>query len=328
MNNRNLERNLQLFFSFYSNKLRDIIGPLNGYLEFEKKLLWRRVDIFFEEENHDILIELQINDSDETHLNQILEIIQDYDIFDDTKIIWVATDFHPDHLREVRRVLRKRRDRRLDFLALKISNEMVTKLEAYSNVDDFSIIEELSSFVVHDDTELVVKYSNKDLIKNRKYSYKRLADKNEQLIRFFIKEIRNTIPEWTNAYNAKTLSARRICFGGAAHDITFKIGITAKDTLSVDVQFGQRQFDFFWNLYICEDIINKKLDPKPKWEFKKHKISNEIPYLEEKKDEILRKQVSVLKTYLEVFRILIKQRDEITHSSDDDMIELVESLME
>lgn len=326
MNKGTIERNLGLYYGFHSEKLRDIIGPTNGYLEFEKKLLLRRVDIFFEEENHDIFIEIQINDSDDTHLKQILEIIKDNEVLDDTKIIWIATGFLTDHLEEVKKALR-RSIKKLEFMALKFDSNKSRELENYANIDDFSIIDKLQYFSIHDDIELVIKFSNKELSNNRKHSFSRLANRNNELIRFYVKEVRKQMPNWVNAYNSKVLSARKISFGGTTNDITFKIGITRNNMFGVDIQFGPEGYDFFRNLFLCSNVIDKNLDPKPNWIYGKNKISYEVPYHKEDKDEVLKRQVTVLKTYLEGLSPLIKERDSIINKSDEELVHFVESLL-
>ena len=325
MNNRAIERNLGLFYGFHSQKLREIV-PIKGYLEFEKDLGRRRVDIFFEEEDHDIYIEIQIRDSDISHLKQILRIIGNDKIIDDTKIIWIATGFDSVHLEEVKRTL-KNQNRRLEFYALLISSEMVQQLEAFSDTNEFVIIDKLSRMLSYDDTEVYCKFNNYNFMKERKYSYKRLENPDHELVKFYIKEIRNQIPNWINAYNSKVPSARRISFGAGVNDISFLVGINRYERLAVEVQFSQAKLRLFRDLYSCRHMINEKLELKPIWDFKKHKIHYSIPFNVAYRDVLLEKQVSVLKRYLEVLYPLIQHRDEIGSVSSNDLESFVEVLL-
>ena len=324
---KNIERNLSLFMGFYSPKIREVIS-MEGYLEFEKKLDKRRVDIYVEGDNNDTFIEVQIKDSDKSHLKQIKSIISDNTIIDGSRIAWLATGFKTEHLSEVETAVSNSKNK-LDFYAFEISGDMINKLEDYAEVDEFSIIDKLGDLTKYDDTKLITHISNYDPHGCQVKQRIRKISKDEELVRYYIKEIRDQIPNWSNAYNSKVLCGRKIFFGAGAGDLTFKFGFDRYEMLAVELGFAHAQFELFDALYDFHDTISKRMNPKPEFSYKNHKIHYTVPYNEENKEEILKSQVSVLKYFLFFFDPLIRNRDRIISTKiNSERREVIETLLD
>jgi len=319
---KNIEKNLGIFYAFHSEELRKII-PMTGFLEFEKKMGKRRVDIYIQEKYYDVYIEMQIYDSDKSHLNQVLKIIENEDLIDNSKILWVATGFDPEHLREVKIALNKSKIK-LEFMALQISNEMVDIIEDFANVET---IDSLAYLKEYDDTKLLEKYSNEGTLEDRMLSYNRLANKEQELVRFYIEPIRRVMPQFLSAWNGKQLSGRMISFG-LIFDVAIRFGLDRYNNLTVTVSFAYSQFRLYRDLFICGHIIDEKLEKVPTWDTKNHKLYYSIPYNEEDKDSILEKQVKVLKDYVDVFTKLAEHRNEIITASEQQLEPLVANILD
>ena len=171
------------------------------------------------------------------------------------------------------------------------------------------------------------KFNNHNSVKRRKNTYKRIPNPNYELVKFYVAEIRKQIPYWPNAYRAKGLAARMISFGGGTNDIYFRIGVNRYDLLTVEVQFANKQAHLFNDLYYCSHLIENRLNPIPRWDTENHKIYHSIPFNKEDKNVLLKKQVGVLKCYLEVLYPVIQNREKIVSAKLDNLESAVELLL-
>lgn len=325
--NKSIERNLKLHYALYSTKLREIIGPTEGYLELEKKLGRRKVDIFFSQDTgKEIYIELQIYEADRSHLKQVLSIIESSEIHDESLVIWIATSFSEEMLRSVRIALSKS-PIKLEFMALTVGVEMISILEDFSNIDDFEIVEKIKYMDEYDSIKLQAMYSNEGTLEVRKYSFKRLANSEDELIRWYLTKIRKEMPYWITAWNGKQLSGRMISFS-CIFDVAFRFGLDRYNNLTVTVSFAYSQFRLYRDLFICGHIIDEKLEKTPTWDTKNHKLYYSIPYNEEDKESILEKQVKVLKDYVDVFSKLAEYRNEIISAPELELEPLVANILD
>lgn len=324
--NKGIEEKLKLFYAFYSTQLRAIIGPMEGYLELEKKLGRRKVDIFFAQNTgKEIYIEIQTYEADRSHLKQILKIIESTEIYDESLVIWISSSFSEEMLRSVRIALSKS-SVKLEFMALTVDEEMISVLEDFSNIADFEIIEKLK-YMDYDSTKLQAMYSNEESLEVRKYYFKRLANKEDELIRWYLTKIRKEMPYWITAWNGKQLSGRMISFS-CIFDVAFRFGLDRYNNLTVTVSFAYSQFRLYRDLFICGHIIDEKLEKVPTWDTKNHKLYYSIPYNEEDKELILEKQVKVLKNYVDVFTKLAEYRNEIISASESELEPLVADVLD
>ena len=216
---------------------------------------------------------------------------------------------------------------KLEFMALTVDEEMILVLEDFSNIDDYEIVEKIKYLDEYDSIKLQAMYSNEGTLEVRKYSFKRLANKEDELIRWYLTKIREEMPYWISAWNGKQLSGRMISFG-LIFDVAIRFGLDRYNNLTVLVSFAYSQFRLFRDLFICGDIIDRKLEKVPTWDMENHKLYYSIPYKEEDKESILEKQVEVLKDYVDVFTKLVEHRNEIITASEYELEELVANILD
>ncbi|RDW18798.1 hypothetical protein [Oceanobacillus chungangensis] len=170
-----------------------------------------------------IYAEYQIGPSDiynhfEKKIKLLIENIQE------GIIIWVASEFNPNHINKVKRLLKSNRDKQIDFFAIQI-NPMVLdvleycnqgyELEVYNKLDMINQIGSpplllVDKYIPLSTSYLAVPYKGRDEI----YDFSRFEDRNKYLLA----KLREIIPYYLNFHTEKESLLNKILRIAAGRD--------------------------------------------------------------------------------------------------------------
>ncbi|WP_153976923.1 hypothetical protein [Paenibacillus xylanilyticus] len=294
---------LTLFLLKYPEYLEDLIGWKLGFAEAEVPIGRRKVDMYAVNVSRrlPIFIESQVNQSDQRHLEKILEIL---DATSEGTIIWIALGFDEGHLRRVKSYLKSRKHKYINFCAVCLHEEAIArasdlnklyKLDVWDNLDNIRGSEYLPLKLYDSYSQVPPTHTGRVAV-TKDYNFERVED----IKQYMLEKFREYVPYLTNVWKAKKHNSQdcQLSFGGGRNGVNFKVSARNKFRLaSIYLHFEQSQAELY---YLFESKIQElQKNIHPVLMAKDRKIGLSF-HPQAELDETIRKLANILEKMLKV----------------------------
>ncbi|WDH83358.1 hypothetical protein [Paenibacillus urinalis] len=242
---------LTLFLLKYPEYLEDLIGQKLELAEAEVPIGRRKVDLYAINVSRrlPIFIESQVNQSDQRHLEKVLEIL---DGTSEGTIIWIASGFNEGYLQRVRSYMKSHKHKYIDFYALRLHEQAILWASDLNKLHKLEVWGKLHC--IRDSTypplELYDSYSQVPsthtgrIIVKTKYDFKRTEDVKQ----YMLEKLRGYVPHLTNVWKAKKHNSHdcQLSLGGGRNGVNFKLSAHNKyGQASIYLHFDQSQAELY-----------------------------------------------------------------------------------
>lgn len=304
MNKNNISKEFifNLFLKFHPQVVSELIGYKVEELKLEKNYFGRKIDAYTENDYVKIFIESQLTKSDNHHLKQIKFLIDNAEKDKLTYIIWCAQSFNENMINEiVNKIARDKKN--IEFIAVKINQDMIESLELLSQINEFKIIDNLHKLCSKNRLEIVAKYyrkfskinSNNDENLNRKHS-----DEKQIIMERILEEIREQLYYFPTVYREKKLIGNVLILGAGRNDIVYAAGVNRRNEIFVELKFNNSTRSIFNDLYGKKQEIDDYFDYMIDWNKGLFKIYSSEPY-KGNVDRVIKRQIRILDKLVKYF---------------------------
>ena len=298
MNTNNISKEFVfgLFLKFFPQVINNLTGLNIRNLELEKRFYDRKIDAYTKTTDRQIFIENQLTRSDNTHLQQIEFIIENVTEKENISIIWTAESFDEDMINDVEDKIQESK-KNIEFIAIKINNELIQTLDEFMFINQFNIIEKLDMLLLENKLEIVARYYRKyyqvqDFQKGN-IEEKSLTEKQKIMIKI-LEEVRKQLHYFPNVHREKKMDGNVLTIGGGKSDVIFGVGVNRYYEIFIELRFNQGAREVFNILYREKDRIDDYFDYLLEWDTQLYKIYSSYPYTGENIDRIIKRQVRLL----------------------------------
>ncbi|MCD8502084.1 MAG: hypothetical protein LRY71_10915 [Bacillaceae bacterium] len=190
----------------YPSILEDAMQLQLANIELENRAGGKKTDISAVDRKRrlNILIEVQITKSNTRYLERIKEMIE---IQPEGVIVWIASEFDDNHIREIEEWLRAKNKRYIDFYALQIDPQVMPLLIELNELYKLEVFDELYRIkevdkiltVHHSLQQFPDFYIGQAQIRKYEYNYSRIEDVKKALLCV----LRERMPYFLNFYYNK-----------------------------------------------------------------------------------------------------------------------------
>lgn len=305
-NNSDKEFYYALHLKFYKERLEKILNVNFSEVELDKNINGRKVDLYaVAEDNREVFIELQLNTSDDVHLNQIFTIIEMKEL-NNIVLVWGAIDFKSEMLDSVEAKI-KVSGKNIHFVALKINEKVIDYLKIINNnifindiIDNLKIINEVQNqFKIIEIFYRLQDANNAICVKKQEET----LDLNIKLdvMKYILIELRRQIHYYPSVYRGKKLDNNLIVLAGGKAEILYNIGINRKNYLFVSLNFGELRKEMFTELLEKKEEINDKLDYLSEFDLENRRIVTYLYFDNGKKEMVIKQIVRITDKYIRFF---------------------------
>lgn len=258
---------LSLYLKKYPQILEEIFGQKISHIELERKSGGKKIDFHAvsKQRRLEIYVENQVTPSDINHLNEkVKPIVMS---LNEGVIIWIAARFNPEHIKEIKSLLKTHRQKYIDFYAIEIHGNVLlqldqlnslNKLDIWDSLDVLNRIEQPFKVVAHH-KQIPQMHVGKTIVQDR-YDLTRLDD----IKNYTLEKLRERIPQYPNIHKAKkhNESNPRIVIGGERDGIEYNCSVRDRRNLAyVELYFSKNHQKLFEQLRVQYDYIKKQVHP-------------------------------------------------------------------
>lgn len=305
-NNSDREFYYALYIKFHKEKVENILNLKLENIELDKNFSGRKIDLVSTlEDGRKLYMELQLNKSDNIHLEQLKSIINSKDI-NNTVIVWVAVEFKSCMLSDIEEEI-KLSSKNIHFVALKLSEQVIPLLNILNNtfinniIENLSILDEIKNH--YNIEEIFYRLQNN---KNNINTKKKIDDafdlnKKEDVMKYLFVQLQKEIYYYPSIHRDKKLCNYVIVLAGGKSDVYYHIGLNRRNFLYVELRFGLKQSEVFDRLLVDEEYICNQLDYLAEFDVQNMKIGTYL-YLRSNKRKLQIKQIArISDRYIKLF---------------------------
>ncbi|HEY8890201.1 MAG TPA: hypothetical protein VIM70_08075 [Clostridium sp.] len=266
----------------------------------------RKVDITAYHGGRRCLIEVQLNKSDKDHLKQVKDLIFMVGK-GNTLLVWIAKEFKEHDLAEIRNYIALANGRNIEFVALRLNENIIKMVEQINKVNLFKQIEMLGSLNSESHfsyVESIKNYSGNGTVSSEFIEDSISYTRKQQVLLMTIKELRKDFVDYPNVYQYKDVKKGYFSIGPGFEDIDIRVVYNKKGLYGVEVIFAQfKTKQIFYRLYQKREEISEKLDFLiTSWDTRFQKIATYVNPLNYKDIENTVKMMArIVKRYIYVF---------------------------
>ena len=306
-NKRNKEYILKVYLFFNKRILEEVLRLKLVDIELEKQLGERKVDILAVSSNgHKIYVEVQLNQSDNLHLQQVLKLIEYAPANESIMIAWIAIGFNAEQIQIILKAISKSK-KNIEFLAVALELSTLVWLEYLNSLDIFEVRREMKVLdKVEDMLHVELRHfkhaielvGEKGHIQEDKTTYK------QRLLEAVVVEIRTQLEDYLPIYRSKRAVDNRVVVGAGIADAMYHIGIDRRNNFYIELKLSASKQKTYEELLKERELIDSKLDYRGDWDIKNLRIITRIPIVEGEERQI--KEVAiVLRNYVKTFYALL-----------------------
>lgn len=266
----------------------------------------RKVDIYtITEDNREVFIEVQLNESDYKHLEQLKKIIDNKDL-GNYILVWIASSFTDSMLDEIQELINKT-TKSICFYAVEFNEKVIGYLEKLNILDPLSVYEnmEILDLVDNNLNTVAINYrkksSYKDDIKYFPPNKVNTLYSKQDIVREMLSEVRKQIYYYPNVYVDKNLDNNVIVLGTGKSDVDFALGINKKYIIFIELRFSPNTQDIFNMLWEMKDQIDDIFDYRIEFNHDYLRLATYIFCREKNRDQIIKQAVRMLDKYIRFF---------------------------
>lgn len=139
-----------LYHKFNSGRLEDVLNVKLGEIELDKNFNGRKIDLYsVVDDGRELFMELQLNQSDNVHLEQIIKIVENEDI-NNILLVWGATEFKNDMIEVIEQKINES-GKNIRFIALRLNEKILDYLNILNDtfinkvIDNLKILDEVEN---------------------------------------------------------------------------------------------------------------------------------------------------------------------------------------
>ncbi|RIW32675.1 hypothetical protein D3H55_12375 [Bacillus salacetis] len=247
--------------------LTEVIGFKLHEIRLEKSFGTTKVDIYAidPERKLEIFCECQVNSSDETHLQKILDLI---DAMKEGIIVWCVLSFKDEHLKIVKDKVRNARQKYINFYAVKITEEIITKLEWLNRLYRLHVIENLGVLnhierplnLIDKIETIPTTFVGEAWLGERQYD----TNKNDEVIEYMLNRFREIIPYYPNFYYEKKPQryGPKIHIGAGISGVTYVCSLRSRRNVAyAEIHFDKSRKDLFEEFSLHLQAMQKYIHP-------------------------------------------------------------------
>lgn len=300
-NNSDKEYYYALYIKFYKEKIQNVLNLKLESIELDKNYNGRKIDLVsILEDERKLFLELQLNKSDNIHLEQIKSIINSKEI-NNVVIVWIALAFMPDMLSKIEEEI-KLSEKNIHFFALKLNEQVIPYLHILNKIFINNIIGSLgimNEVENHFSVEEVF-YRQQNNQSNTQFDTSEITRK-EELMKSLLIQLREEIYYYPSIHRDKKLSNNVIVLAGGKADINYYVGLNRRNYWYVEIKFGAKQSEIFGLFLANKENICDQLDYIAEYDVENMKIGTYL-YLRNTKKKIQIKQIArIADKYIKLF---------------------------
>ncbi len=300
-NNSDREFYYALYVKFYKEKLENVLNLKFDSIELEKNFNGRKIDLYsILEDGRKVLMELQLNKSDNNHFEQIKNIIKAKEL-NNVVIVWIALEFKSVMLSKIEEEIQLS-TKNVHFIAIRLNEQIIPYLHILNNtfinnvVENLSILNEVKSHFTIEEIFYRLQNNENDIQSNTLE-----ITKKEELMKSLLVQLREDIYYYPSIHRDKKLCNNVIVLAGGKADINYYVGLNRRNYLYVEIKFGLKQSEIF-NFFLAnkEDICDQ-LDYMAEFDVENMKIGTYV-YLRSNKKKLQIKQIArIANRYIKLF---------------------------
>lgn len=271
-------------------------------MSLEKPFYGRRIDLCGKIDSKSLFVEVQLNKMDDSHYKQIELIMDKVKSNEEIILLWIASDSDPRLIEKVENYL-KDHPKNIEFICVKINNELIKGLEPFTKIERINIEEDFKTLLQHSKLTIIYKYYLKaESVSHTmiKAPVNRIMTRKLKIMEEILDEMREQLKDYPNIHKYKILTNNLINLGSGRSDISFEAGINKYDEIFVQIRFAQKSKAIFSEFLMNRDIIDDVLDFQLFWDTKACKIYSVYPYIGDTKI-IIKRQIRLLSKMIEYF---------------------------
>ncbi len=305
-NNSDREFFYSLYSKLYKSKIEEILSVKLGEIELDKNIEGRKVDIYsVAESGSEVFIELQLSQSDNVHLAQILNII-DNDNTGNCIIAWGALEFKNYMLDDIEAQI-KSLNKNIRFIALRLNEKLLNYLHILYCMFITQVIDNLKILNEVDNHFEIIENFYRLQDKNNTTTYSKKVEEpldlnnKQNVMKYLFNELRKQIYYYPSIHRDKKLDNNVIVLAGGKAEVSYFIGINRKNMLFVELRFGEIAKDIFNELLKKEEEINDILDFMIEFDAVNHKIGTHIYFANKNRELLIKRIARITDKYIKYF---------------------------
>jgi len=305
-NNSDKEFYYSLYLKFNRQRIEEILNiEIDGDIELDKNLNGRKIDMYSVlKDGRELFLELQLNQTDNVHLEQIMKIIEQ-DELNNYVLVWVAMDFRPDILDTIENRINSS-NKNIYFVALKLNEKLMDGLHILNGIYVNEVIENLKllddvkrHFTVK---EIFYRLQDEDNTTCSQIKEEALdLSRKQDVMKYLLMELRRQIAYYPSIHRDKKLDNYVIVLAGGKAEINYFIGLNKRNLLYVEIRFGEKQKNLFETLKEKEEEICDKLDYVAEFDTENRKIGTYLYFNNNKKNILIKQIARVTHKYIQLF---------------------------
>ena len=257
------------------------------------------------ESGSEVFIELQLSQSDNVHLAQILNII-DNDNTGNCIIAWGALEFKNYMLDDIQAQI-KSLNKNIRFIALRLNEKLLNYLHILNSMFITEVIDNLKILNEVDNHFEIIENFYRLQDKNNTTTYSKKVEEpldlnnKQNVMKYLFNELRKQIYYYPSIHRDKKLDNNVIVLAGGKAEVSYFIGINRKNMLFVELRFGEIAKDIFNELLKKEEEINDILDFMIEFDAVNHKIGTHIYFANKNRELLIKRIARITDKYIKYF---------------------------
>lgn len=300
-NNSDREFYYALYIKFQKEKVENILNLKLENIELDKNFSGRKIDLVSTlEDGRKLFLELQLNKSDNIHLEQIKSIIKSKNI-NNVVIVWIALEFKTDMLSVIEKEV-KLSTKNIHFVALKLNEQVIPYLHLLNKIFINNVIENIgilnkveNHFSIE---EIFYRLQNNQ---NDIQSNTLEITKKEELMKSLLVQLREEIYYYPSIHRDKKLDNNVIVLAGGKSDVNYFVGLNRRNFLYVEIRFRLKQSEIFDLILANKEHICDQLDYMAEFDAENMKIGTYLYLRSTKKNLQIKQTARIADKYIKLF---------------------------
>lgn len=298
-----------LFLRFNKSELENTLKCKLQEVELEKPYLGRKLDIYSTTyDGRAVIGEVQLSQSDNIHLSQLLTVIDMKDNVSNLVLFWVALEFKTELLDVIRDRINKS-DKNIQFVALKLTEKVLhpeyiphlTTLKTIDIVKNLDILKEINThFRVK---EFYYRMQNENTVDKRIDTaiFMDKLDEKEKILRCLMKEIRSEVYYLPTVYRSKKMDKYVIVLGAGINDASFFIGVDRNNVIYLELRFTPNTKQIFERIVKDKEKIDDMFNYLIEFNYDYYKLGSYFHIRERNRELVIKQVARMLHKYVMCF---------------------------
>jgi len=296
-----------LSFKFNSQQLEQALNvKMTDDIELDMNFHGRKVDfVSVLEDGRLFYMELQLGKADETHLKQVMHVIENA-VSDDYVLVWIALEHNEVFLHKIYKMIDSL-NKSICFFALCINSELlpyldvINKMQMKDIVKSFTILDNVQKHFLFSAMYYRAVYKRKPVYELSNHGIKEYdLDNKQDVMRIILRMIRKNISYYPSVHRSKKFDGNVISLGSGIGGAIYSIGIKRSNVLFIELKFCEANQKLFADILLDKEGILDKFDYMVEFNVEERKVGSYF-YFGRNKELKLKQLVRMVKKFVDYF---------------------------